>query len=107
MSVRLVGSLCFLALEKWPLVGDRLCIPGALLPLSMAPLPPASPGGSPRLARRSDPGWLQITASALGSVACEILCTPFKSSVSICLRPLTLLKVLPAFKAKCSGSLPS
>ena len=33
----LVGRLCFLALEKWPLVGDALCIPGALLPVSMPP----------------------------------------------------------------------
>ena len=37
MSVHLVGSLHFLALEKWPLVGDCLCIPGALLPVSMSP----------------------------------------------------------------------
>ena len=67
-------------------------------------VPPASPGGSPRLASRSDPGSLQITASALGSEACEILCAPFKSCVSICLSPLALLKVLLAFKAKCSAS---
>ena len=66
--------------------------------------PPASPGGSPRLASRSDPGSLQITASALGSEACEVLCAPFKSCVSICLSPLALLKVLLAFKAKCSLS---
>ena len=56
-------------------------------------LPPASSGGPPRFAGRSDPGSFQITAFALDSRACEILCRPFKSGVSISRSPLALLKV--------------
>ena len=52
-----------------------------LCPQSEPQLPPASPGGSPRLASGSDSGSFQITASALGPGACEILCAPFKSGV--------------------------
>ena len=57
---------------------------------------PASLGHSPRSAGGSDPGFFQITASALGPRACDILCTPFRSGVSISHRPLVLLKVSPA-----------
>ena len=44
---------------------------------------PVSPGDFPSSAGRSDPGSFQITASAWGPGACEILCAPFKSSVSL------------------------
>ena len=37
-----------------------------LCPQDELKLPPASPGGSPRSAGGSDPGFFQITASALG-----------------------------------------
>ena len=43
----------------------------------------------------SDPGSYQITASALGSKACEILCAPFKSGISISYSLLALLNVSP------------
>ena len=54
-----------------------------------------SPGGSLGPAGRSDPGSFQITASALGPGACEILCAPFTSGVSISHSPLVVLKVGP------------
>ena len=44
---------------------------------------PASPGDSLRPAVRSGPGSYQIIAIALGPGVCGILCTPFKSEVSI------------------------
>lgn len=47
------------------------------VPRGESSLPPAFPGGSPR----SDPASFQITASALGLRACEILCTPFVNRV--------------------------
>ena len=55
---------------------------------------PASPGDSPNQLR-SDIGFFQITASAPGPVACEILCEPSKSEVSIS-QVLWVLKVIPA-----------
>ena len=64
---------------------------------------PASPQDSPRPAGRSSPGSYQITAFALGPSACEILCVPLQSEVSISSRPLELPKLSPlAFKVKCS-----
>lgn len=48
----------------------------------------SSPGDSLGSAGRSDPGSFQITASALGPGACEILCTPFTSGLSISHSPL-------------------
>ena len=45
-------------------------------------MPPASLGDSPRSAGGFDPGSFQMTASALGPRACEILYVPFKSEVS-------------------------
>ena len=41
-----------------------------------------SPRDPPRVAGSSGPGSYQITASALGPGACEILCSPFNSEVS-------------------------
>lgn len=68
-------------------------------------LPPTSPGGSPRSAGMSDPGSFQIIVSALGPRACEILCAPFKSTVSIMHSTVSLSKVsLLAYKAKHSGA---
>ena len=55
-------------------------------------LPPASPGDSPRSAGGSDPGSLEITASALGRGACETLHVCCKSE-SLC--PTALLKLSP------------
>ena len=56
-----------------------------LLPVSLCPgwvqLPLASLGGSPRPAAASDPGSIQIIASALGPGACEMLYAPFNSGV--------------------------
>ena len=62
---------------------------------------PASLGDSLRSECRSDPGSFQMTASALGPNACEVLCEPVKSGVSISHRPLALLNVKAslAFKA--------
>lgn len=54
--------------------------------------PPASLGGSPKLAGGSDPCSFQIIASVLGPRGCEILCTPFKSRVFISYSPLVHLK---------------
>ena len=51
--------------------------------------------------------FFQITASALGPRACEILCVLFKNGVSISSNPLGLPKNPLAFKAKCSGNLSS
>ena len=60
------------------------------------PQPPlASLGDSPRPAGRSDPCSYQIVAFALGPGACEILCAPCKSEVSIFLSPLELPKLSP------------
>ena len=60
---------------------QRLCPQGELQ------LPPASPRDSPRSAGRSDPGSFQITASALGPGACEILRASFKAEVCTSLSP--------------------
>ena len=68
---------------------QRLCPQGG------CQLPPASPGGSPRPVSGSYPGFFQISASALGPRACEILCALFKSGVSIPHIPLDLPKVRP------------
>ena len=57
-------------------------------------LHPASPGHSP--AGGSGPGSYEITALALGPGACEILCVPFKSEVSISPSPVGLLQLSPA-----------
>ena len=63
----------------------RMCSPKWLPPVSMFPgelqLPPVCPGGPRRSAVESDSGSFQITASALGPRACEILCAPFRSGV--------------------------
>ena len=64
-----------------------LCPPGELQ-LSLASL-----GNSPKSADRSDQRFFQITDSALGSRACEILCVPFRSGVSVSSSPLGLPKV--------------
>ena len=53
-------------------------------------LPPASPGGSPRSASGSDPGFLQIPASVLGLRVCEILHEFFKGIVCLSYTPLAL-----------------
>ena len=44
-----------------------------LCPQDETQLPPASLGGSPRSAGGFDPGSFQISASALGPRACELL----------------------------------
>ena len=49
-------------------------------------MPPVSPGGC---SSGSNPGFFQITASALCLRAGGILCTPFKSEVSVSNSPLT------------------
>ena len=49
-------------------------------------------------------GTYQITVSSLGPAACEILCVPFKSEVSISPSPLGLQKERPAgLQSQCSG----
>ena len=63
-------------------------------------MPPASMGGSPRSASRSDPGSSEITASALVPRACDILCVSFESGLFIFLRPLALVKVRPHWPSK-------
>ena len=65
----------------------------ALCPQGGLQWPPPSTGDSLRSAGRSDPGSFQMTASALGCSAPEILCAPFKSGVSVPHSPLELLKV--------------
>ena len=57
--------------------------------------PPASLGDSLRIAGRSDPGFYQIIAFALGLSVCEILCVPFKHEVSTSPSPLGFLKLSP------------
>ena len=64
-----------------------------LCPQSELQFPPTSPGGSLRSAGGSDPGSFQITAIALHLGACEILCAPLKSGLSISHSPLALLKI--------------
>ena len=66
-----------------------------LYPQDELHLPVASLGDSPRLAGRSGPGSYQMTAFALGPRACEILCVPFKSEVSIFPSPVGLPKLSP------------
>ena len=46
-------------------------------------MPPASPGGSPRSASRSNPGSFQTTSSALGLGAQAILCVSFEGKGSV------------------------
>ena len=62
---------------------------------------------SRRLLKISRKVWSRLFSnccSALCSRACEILCSPFKSAVSIFHSPLALPKVsLAGIKAKCSG----
>ena len=65
-----------------------------LHPHGQSLLPPGSPGGSSRSASGSDPGTFQITASAWGLGACEILCAPFKSRICLFSHPV-LLNVSP------------
>ena len=67
-----------------------------LCPQGELQLPPASLGDSPRSAGRSDPGSYQMFAFALGPKACEILCVPLKSKVSISPSSLGLPKLSPA-----------
>ena len=66
-------------------------------------MPPASLEDHPRPAGRQGPGFYQITAFALGPGACEILCIPFRSEVSIVPSPAELLQLSPVGKDKCSG----
>ena len=56
-------------------------------------MPPASLGGSPKSVGGLDPGSSQISASVLGPISYEILCTHFKSRVSISYSPQALPKV--------------
>ena len=56
----------------------------------------ASPGDCLRPAGGSGPGAYQNSAFALGPGAFEILCSPFKSEVSISSSRLGLLKLSPA-----------
>ena len=94
---------CFRRIPKWPCQHQcphgRTSSPKWLLPVSMfpgwVPVASVSSGDSPRSAGVSDPGSFQITASVLGFGACEILCVPFNSGVSIFHSPLGLLKVSP------------
>ena len=62
----------------------------------MASPPALAPGDSPRPAGRPSPGSYQITPFALGSRACEILCAPFESEVSIYPSPQGLIQLSPA-----------
>lgn len=71
-----------------------VCIP------EWAQLFPASLSGSPRTLGESDPGSFQMTTTALGTRACEILWVPFKSGGSISQSPLALLKISPAGLSK-------
>ena len=57
---------------------------------------PASLEDALRSASASDPGSFQLTASALGPGACEILCVPFKSGVYISYSPLAFPKISPS-----------
>ena len=66
-----------------------------LFPHCESQLLPPSPGGSASLTSGSDPGSFHITASALGARACEILCAPFKSGVSVSHSPLAFPKLIP------------
>ena len=86
--------------ERAPPNGCLQC----LCPHGESQMPPNPPRGSPRSACGSDPGSFQITASALGSGVCAILCVPFKSGVSVSHSPLALPEVNPTgLKAKRSG----
>ena len=58
-------------------------------------MPSATPGDSLGIAGRFDPVTYQVTASALGSRACEILYVPFKSEVSISPSPMELSEISP------------
>ena len=82
-------STSVLVVEHIPHNGCYQC----LCPQSELQLLPVSLGGSPRSAGGSDPGTFQITASSLGLGACEILCVPLKSGLSISYSPLALPKV--------------
>ena len=52
--------------------------------------PPASLGGSLSSASGSAPGSFQITASVLRLKSYKILCSPFKSGVSVFYSPVAL-----------------
>ena len=62
-------------------------LPPVSLSLGKTPLPPAGPGGCPRAASESDPGFFQIVASELGLTVCEILRVPCLSGVSFLQAP--------------------
>ena len=64
------------------------------VPWGKSQLPPASLGGSPRSAERSDPGSLLTTASVLGPGVYEILCALFVKSL-LPTAPLGFQKVSP------------
>lgn len=70
-----------------------------------SPGPPASPGGPPRSLSASDPGRLQIIASALGLGAGVRFCVhPLQTeSVPTALR-LSCTQAPLAFRAKCFGN---
>ena len=83
-----LASSSVLVVEQVPQNSCHWC----LFPQDESYFPPASLGGSLRSAHWSDPGYFQITASALSLQVCEILCVTFKSGVCISHSPLTLLK---------------
>ena len=67
-----------------------------LCPQGESKMPPASPGGSPRSASGSGLGSFQITASALGLRASEILHAPPRNGVSVSYNPPAFLYTIPA-----------
>ena len=62
----------------------------------LQPLSPTSSEDSARPASRSGPSFHHIMAFALGPGACEILCVPFRSEVSVSPNPVWLLQLSPA-----------
>ena len=80
-----------------PLDGHSpLCPAPALWPQREPQLPPASPGDPPRPAGRSGPGSYGVTAFALGPGACDTLCVPSESGVSVSPSPVQFLRSSPA-----------
>ena len=66
-----------------------------LCPHGEPQLPPASPGDTSWPAGRSGPGSWEVTAFALGSGACEILCALFKCGLSVSPSPVEVLQLSP------------
>ena len=73
----MLASTTVLTAEQAPQNGCHQC----LCPQGESLLPPASPVGSSRSASGSDPGFFQITDSALALGGVRFLCAPFKSRV--------------------------